>query len=769
MLILKKKNMKKITILFMLMLTVSIAMAQVQFAKKSTVLQQKEAYVFTDLTLPVQDMPLNFNDTTHEINSYAYGYLFSFTLTDTTTVSLTTDNNIPYFNLFSDNTLSNSIDQGTAITKTLNIGTYYIALYVSNYQDLTPEFTSLLSILPIDAINYTDLDYSEQLIINESKYGETNVMEANVDIVNNVANYAKGYSLDVTEGETYKISLGVFPNNSQFYGFFMILNNNLTGNINVDAIMDEEIYLSEQINHDFYYSADSTETLKLIIGGYNNENEDINFLYTLKVEELENSFVDLPTSEEFSWDTITLPFISTLYFDPDHKVMIDTTINGEDTILSFKKGFILDVPENDTINLNYLSGYNILFDWYSPLYIYTDDSLYNQITHMWEEDSYILNPGTYYLVFSDDNYYYFNSVYYSCPVNLIDNVVINENISDTLSLQELLDDPNITEVDYTTDLPFSEQKILQVDSTPIVLGQNDPEFRWEDNLFFAQAYKLTNMQVDDTVNIHIGGDQVDSYLYVYKKDANGIDYLLVQAIDDGTIEIDPAFPNGYYDSYVEFIAPEACDYYIVATTYSEYNSDMNGRGISTTIWNGTIDDEPEITYPILGTLVSTTASETTIHFNLEESNVTDLDRKFSLLSLTVTGTLSDNNSLLVDNTPYTWSINTYDASYIIAPSYFILDVNYSPAVVEFTYLTIGINETANSSISLYPNPASNYIKIDGLDGQEQISIIDNSGRIVKSLNANEAIQTISINDLSQGAYLVTIRKENKIEVLKFIK
>ncbi len=620
----------------------------------------------------------------------------------------------------------------------------------------------------IDAINYTDLDYSNQIIFNESIYNESTEMDTNVDVVNYVANYAKGYSLDVTEGETYKISLGVFPNNSQFYGFFMILNDSLTEDINVDAIMYEENYLSEQINHDFFYSADSTETLKLIIGGYNDENEDINFLYTLKVEEFENSFVDLPTSEEFSWDTITLPFISTLYFDPDHNVMIDTTINGEDTILSFNKGFILDVPENDTINLNYSLGYNSLFDWYSPLYIYTDDSLYNQITQMWEEDSYILNPGTYYLVFSDDNYYQNNSIYYYCTISLFQGSN-DDIISDALTLQELLDNPDITELDYNTDLPFSDQYFFYNDLSAVVMGQSDPEFRWEDANFLAKAYKLTNMGVEDTANIHIGGDQLDTYLYIYKKDVNGIDYLLVQAIDDGTIEIDPAFPNGYYDSYVEFIAPEACDYYIVATTIDGYPSG-NGSAASTTIWRGTTDDEPEINTTPEGTiLMSTTASETTIHFNLEESNVNDLDRKFALIPLIVTGTLYNNNSIIVENSPYAWSINTYNASFMNTPAYLELDVNYSPAVVEFTYLTIGINETANSSISLYPNPASNYIKIDGLDGQEQISIIDNSGRIVKSLNSKEAIQTISIKDLAQGTYLVTIRKENKIEVLKFIK
>lgn len=713
-------------------------------------------------------MPIIFSDsTTQDISEHGYGYLFSFTLTETTTVSMNTDNNIPYFVLYADDSLYNYINDGYSITQSLSSGTYYFAFFLLNSEDLNPGFTCLLNIYSINAIIYTDLDYSDQILLNESKYNESDAMETTVDVVNWLADYAHGYNFNVTEYQTYKISFDVFPNNCEMIASFILLNDNLTGDIEADDIINERNNISNNFHYDFIYSADATETLKLLVAGNNNGNTPITFFYTLRIEEIEYSYNDLPTTGGFSWETMTLPFTSNLHFDPSFNVRADTVISGEDTIISYLKGFILNVPENDTVNLNYLSGYNTLFDWYSPVNIYTDDTLYNQISGLWQGDHTELTEGTYYLVFSDDNYYYYNSVYYSCPVNLIDNVVINENISDILSLQELLDDPNITEVDYTTDLPFSEQKILQVDFTPIVLGQNDPEFRWEDNLFFAQAYKLTNMQVDDTVNIHIGGDQVDSYLYVYKKDANGIDYLFVNSNDDS--EIDLAFPNGWNDSYLEFVSAEACDYYIVATTYSEYNSDMNGRGISTTIWNGTIDDEPEITDPILGTLVSTTASETTIHFNLEESNVTDLDRKFSLLSLTVTGTLSDNNSLLVDNTPYTWSINTYDASYIFAPSYFILDVNYNPAVVEFTYFTIGINETASPTISLYPNPASDYINIDGLDGKEQISIIDNSGRIVKSLNANEAIQTISINDLAQGTYLVTIRKENKIEVLKFIK
>ena len=51
--------------------------------------------------------------------------------------------------------------------------------------------------------------------------------------------------------------------------------------------------------------------------------------------------------------------------------MIDTTSYG-DTIIS--KGFILNVPADSVFKINYVSGYNEQLDWYSPLFIYTDDS-----------------------------------------------------------------------------------------------------------------------------------------------------------------------------------------------------------------------------------------------------------------------------------------------------------------------------------------------------------------------------------------------------------
>ena len=207
-------------------------------------------------------MPIIFSDsTTQDISEHGYGYLFSFTLTETTTVSMNTDNNIPYFVLYADDSLYNYINDGYSITQSLSSGTYYFAFFLLNSEDLNPGFTCLLNIYSINAIIYTDLDYSDQILLNESKYNESDAMETTVDVVNWLADYAHGYNFNVTEYQTYKISFDVFPNNCEMIASFILLNDNLTGDIEADDIINERNNISNNFHYDFIYSADATETL----------------------------------------------------------------------------------------------------------------------------------------------------------------------------------------------------------------------------------------------------------------------------------------------------------------------------------------------------------------------------------------------------------------------------------------------------------------------------------------------------------------------------
>ena len=77
----------------------------------------------------------------------------------------------------------------------------------------------------------------------------------------------------------------------------------------------------------------------------------------------------------------------------------------------------------------------------------------------------------------------------------------------------------------------------------------------------------------------------------------------------------------------------------------------------------------------------------------------------------------------------------------------------------------GINDSYLAKISLFPNPANDQIRIEGLDGENEIQIFSTTGRLVKTakLSYNEAL---NVSDLNAGVYLVRI---NETYDLKFIK
>lgn len=70
-----------------------------------------------------------------------------------------------------------------------------------------------------------------------------------------------------------------------------------------------------------------------------------------------------------------------------------------------------------------------------------------------------------------------------------------------------------------------------------------------------------------------------------------------------------------------------------------------------------------------------------------------------------------------------------------------------------------------NTITIYPNPSSNYIKIDGLSDNENIKIFNLLGKKVldKSIQPNEEI---NIRNLSKGIYLLKIDKKRTIKFIK---
>ena len=75
---------------------------------------------------------------------------------------------------------------------------------------------------------------------------------------------------------------------------------------------------------------------------------------------------------------------------------------------------------------------------------------------------------------------------------------------------------------------------------------------------------------------------------------------------------------------------------------------------------------------------------------------------------------------------------------------------------------------AKPDIRLYPNPATEYIKIGGVD-EVAVSIFNISGTVIFSQEHYTDGQTISISDWAKGLYILQIQSNTAVSFLKFTK
>jgi hypothetical protein len=88
------------------------------------------------------------------------------------------------------------------------------------------------------------------------------------------------------------------------------------------------------------------------------------------------------------------------------------------------------------------------------------------------------------------------------------------------------------------------------------------------------------------------------------------------------------------------------------------------------------------------------------------------------------------------------------------------------------FINASNEESKVLQVNIYPNPASNFITIESDNEVKSIDVVDTRGRVVKhSVANNQLSQTINIEDLSKGLYLVNVQflngeiVQNKIIVI----
>lgn len=81
--------------------------------------------------------------------------------------------------------------------------------------------------------------------------------------------------------------------------------------------------------------------------------------------------------------------------------------------------------------------------------------------------------------------------------------------------------------------------------------------------------------------------------------------------------------------------------------------------------------------------------------------------------------------------------------------------------------TLNIDNNELLDISVYPNPTSNYVNINTLDGAN-IKVYNIVGKVVKSVTTLSNDYSMDVSDLSTGVYLVKLISEGKFATQKLI-
>jgi hypothetical protein len=87
------------------------------------------------------------------------------------------------------------------------------------------------------------------------------------------------------------------------------------------------------------------------------------------------------------------------------------------------------------------------------------------------------------------------------------------------------------------------------------------------------------------------------------------------------------------------------------------------------------------------------------------------------------------------------------------------------------YSTIKTARFGNiTKVSVYPNPTTQYVIVDGIKGNEKMSLFDANGKHVKTIWALRNMITIGLDELSNGIYYLHVFGENKkVDVHKIVK
>lgn len=116
---------------------------------------------------------------------------------------------------------------------------------------------------------------------------------------------------------------------------------------------------------------------------------------------------------------------------------------------------------------------------------------------------------------------------------------------------------------------------------------------------------------------------------------------------------------------------------------------------------------------------------------------------------------------------FTEVLNTrYDITGVMAYSYSKFSIQYRrPSDI---VAAAGIDSEFARSISLYPNPASNFVTVNVPMGAQTITIINMVGQVISTQNVDSETTTINVQNLEAGVYFAKIANANENAIIRFV-
>lgn len=71
------------------------------------------------------------------------------------------------------------------------------------------------------------------------------------------------------------------------------------------------------------------------------------------------------------------------------------------------------------------------------------------------------------------------------------------------------------------------------------------------------------------------------------------------------------------------------------------------------------------------------------------------------------------------------------------------------------FVSVGIDESQNQMLRLYPNPTNDFVRIEGMDGENELKVFNAMGVLVRNLTVI-GDTSVSISDLPAGIYVICI-------------